>query len=103
MNERRTERRISLDLTATQWALIAEALGQMVRVHAGRLDEHVREGTPVSPEQLTAFDVLSHTYANLMRELAQAGLADGTARAAAQTIDESSSLLESRFSGGGRH
>lgn len=103
MDERRTEQRVSLCLTATQWAVIAEALGQMVRVHAARLDGLVREGAPVSQEQVTAFDFLSHTYANLTRELAQSGLADGTAREAAQTIDESTSLLESRFSGGGRH
>ncbi len=103
MDERRTEGRVSIRLTATQWALIAEALGQMVKIHAARLDGQVREGAPVSQDSVTAFDLLSHTYANLMRELAQAGLTDETAREAAQTIDESTSLLGSRFSGGGRH
>ena len=103
MNERRTERRIPIRLTRTQWALIAEALGQMVRTHATRLDGLVREGEPVSTDNVTAFDALSHTYANLMRELAQAGLTDTSARDAARTIDESSSLLGSRLSGGGRH
>jgi len=103
MDERRTERRVSIRLTGIQWALIGEALGQMVSTHASRLDGQVREGTPVSTDQMTAFDLLSHTYANLMRELAQAGLTDASARDAAQTIDESSSLLGSRLSGGGKH
>ncbi|MBE0616436.1 MAG: hypothetical protein IH608_00730 [Proteobacteria bacterium] len=103
MNDRRTERRVPIRLTGTQWAVISEALGQMVKTHASQLDRLVQSGVPVSVDNVTAFDVLSHTYANLMRELAQAGLTDTSARDAAQTIDESSSLLGSRLSGGGRH
>jgi hypothetical protein len=103
VEERRTERRIPIRLTRTQWAVIAEALGQMVRTHACRLDGLAQAGEPVSSDNVTAFDFLSHTYANLMRELAQAGLTDTSARDAAQTIDESSALLGSRLSGGGRH
>jgi len=103
VDERRTERRIPIRLTGTQWAVISEALGQMVRTHAARLDSLAEAGESVSSENVTAFDFLSHTYANLMRELAQAGLADTRAREAAQSIDQSSSLLGSRLSGGGRH
>jgi len=103
VNERRTERRIPIRLTRTQWALIAEALGQMVRTHATRLDNLAQSGEPISNDNVTAFDALSHTYANLMRELSEAGLTDESAREAARSIDESSSLLGSRLSGGGRH
>lgn len=103
MDERRTLDRVPVSLTRPQWALIAEALGQMVKIHATRLDSLVKAGTPVSGDSVTAFDSLSHTYANLMRELAEAGLTDERAREAAQSIDESCAILSSRLSGGSRH
>lgn len=103
MEERRTERRFALRLTGGQWALIAEALAQMVRIHASRLDDLKQAGEAVSPDSVTAFDALSRTYADLMRELAEAGLTDRSAREAARSLDESSAMLGSRLSGGGRH
>jgi hypothetical protein len=102
VNERRRQRRISIRLTTTQWAVIAEALGQMVKIQAARLESLVQGEGPASAGNLSGFDALSRTYADLVRELAQAGLADTSARTAAQTLDEASALLESRVSGGGR-
>ncbi|MBI5016468.1 MAG: hypothetical protein HZB55_13390 [Deltaproteobacteria bacterium] len=102
MNERRRKRRVSIRLTGTQWAVIVEALGQMVKIHASRLDSLVQADAPGSTGNVSAFDALSRTYADLLRELAQAGLVDPSARAAAETLDEASAMLESRISGGGR-
>lgn len=102
MNERRRRRRVSVRLTDTQWAVIAEALGQMVKIHASRLDALAEQEAPGTIGNVTAFDALSRTYADLIRELAQAGLVDVSARATAETLDEASAVLESRLSGGGR-
>lgn len=102
MNERRSRRRVSVCLTDTQWAVIAEALGQMVKIHASRLDSLGETEAPGVTGNVSAFDALSRSYADLLRELAQAGLVDMSARAAAKTLEEASGILESRLSGGGR-
>ncbi len=102
MTERRRKKRFPVRLTSTQWAVIVEALGQMVKIHATRLDELVKSDNPGSTGNLSAFDALSRTYADLLRELAGTGLVDGSARETAGTLDQASALLESRLSGGGR-
>ncbi len=102
MNERRRKRRFPVRLTDTQWAVIVEALGQMVKIHASRLDSLVQADQPGSTGTLSAFDALSRTYADLLRELAEAGLVDPSARDTAGTLDQASALLESRLSGGTR-
>lgn len=102
MKERRTQQRHAIRLTNTQWAVVAEALGQMVKIHASRLGAVAEADPALLTGHLSAFDALSRTYADLVRELAQAGLTDASARGTAQTLDEAFALLESRLAGGSR-